>query len=150
VRQLSLADVSGSRRYGRSVNLRALSDDERRLLDFLLSAEFEGRDALRRQAASARTAGTSCTCGCPSFYLNPDRSLASAPVTERVPVEAHGRDPGGHLVGVLLFVDDGYLSELEVFGYESPEFAGLPRPDDLEISQWGKPDEDGVRRLLSD
>jgi hypothetical protein len=49
----------------------------------------------------------------------------------------------------LLFVVDGYLAELEVFGYESSDFAGLPRPESLKISEWGEPDDNGIRRLLN-
>ena len=129
--------------------LRDLSGDERALLDFLLSADFEGREILREQAATAKTAGSSCDCGCPSFYLNPDRQLPAAPIQEPVAVEAHGNDPGGNLVGVLLFVDEGYLADLEVFGYDSSEFAGLPRPQDLKISEWSEPDENGASTLLN-
>src|SRR3954447_8820071 len=130
--------------YCEGVSLRSLSGDERALLDFLLSADFTGRDQLREQAVSVQTAGSSCDCGCPSFYLNPDRQLPPAQVDEPVPVEAHGHDPGGHLVGVMLFVDeDGYLADIEVFGYESSEFSGIPSPDSLKISDWTDPDEHG-------
>lgn len=85
-------------------------------------ADFQGRDELHRQSVSVQTAGSSCDCGCPSFRLNPDRDLLPASVDERVPVEAHGRDPDGHLVGVLLFTEDGYLANVEVFG----SFLGFP------------------------
>jgi hypothetical protein len=126
-----------------------LTGDERALLDFLLSADFKGRDELRKQAVSVRTAGSSCDCGCPSFHLNPREHLPAAPVDKRVPVEAHGRDPGGHRIGVLLFTKDGYLANVEVFGYDSSELSGVPRPEDLKISAWSDPDERGFRALLN-
>ncbi len=43
-----------------------------------------------------------------------------------MPTDAHGTDPGGKPVGVLLFVDDGYLSEVEVYSVDGSGFAGLP------------------------
>jgi hypothetical protein len=128
---------------------RDLADDQRALLDFLLTADFEGREEVRKQADTIRTAGSSCDCGCPSFHLNPESHLPAAAVQKTVVVDAHGRDPGGNLVGVLLFVVDGYLAELEVFGYESSDFAGLPRPESLKISEWGESDDNGIRRLLN-
>jgi hypothetical protein len=55
-----------------------------------------------------------------------------------MPTDAHGRDPGGNDVGVLLFVDEGYLSEVEVFDYGDGSYAGLPDPADLKLSQWSE------------
>jgi hypothetical protein len=115
--------------YGSGVASRAHTRPERRLLDFLLERDFSGRDALLRQAVTVLTAGSSCDCGCPSFSLVPDRSLPPANDVATPASEAHGRDPGGNLVGVLLFVRDGYLDDLEVFGYEGSEFGGLPDPE---------------------
>ena len=105
--------------------LPSLTDEQREVLDLLLSEPFAGRDALREQAQTVRTAGPSCGCGCPSFSLVPDRSLPPAEVEDRVPVDALGVDPGGNPVGVLLFVDEGYLSDVEVFNWEGSDFAGL-------------------------
>jgi hypothetical protein len=136
-------------RYLGLIKPRPLNAAERRLLDFLLSADFAGRDALLEQAATVRTRGSSCDCGCPSFFLDPDRATEPAAVQDTVPVDAHGIDPGGNSVGVLLFVTNGYLSEVEVFGWEGSDFAGLPAPDDLKISEWSEPDEAGARRLLN-
>ena len=61
--------------------------------------------------------------------------------------DAHGTDPGGSAVGVLLFVDDGYLSEVEVYSVEGDDFAGLPRPTALTLSEWSEPDKLGTRHL---
>jgi hypothetical protein len=110
---------------------RELTAQERRLLDFLLAEPFPGHEALARQAQTTRTGGSSCGCGCPSFSLEPDRALSRADVKERVPVEAHGPDAAGNPVGVLLFVDDGYLSEVEVYSLGADGFAGLPDPSGL-------------------
>jgi hypothetical protein len=131
---------------------RALTDAERSLLDFLLSKQFAGRDALLRQAETVPTGGSSCGCGCPSFSLVPDRSLPAADLPDRVPSEAHGVDPGGNSVGVDLYADDGYLSDVEVFAWvwEGTEFAGLPDPSALKISEWSEPNSPGgVQWLLN-
>ena len=128
---------------------RSLNDAEQQLLEFLLEDEFPGREALVAQASTVGTAGSSCDCGCPSFSLIADRSLLPAD-TENPATEAHGRDPGGNRVGVLLFVRDGYLAEIEVFNWTDSKFAGLPRPEALRHSKWTEPDENGVRRLLNE
>lgn len=128
---------------------RNLTADERAILDLLLTREFAGRDSLLVQAATVQTMGLCCTCGCPSFSLKPDTALAAAEVAERMPSDAHGTDPGGNLVGVLLFVDDGYLSEVEVFNYEGTDFAGLPDTSALKLSEWSEPNETGGRHLLN-
>ena len=127
---------------------RDLTDAERKIVQFMLSEPFPGRDQLIPQAETVRSTGASCSCGCPSFGLAPDRSLAPAIVPERVPVSASGRDPGGNPVGVLLFVDGGYMSNLEVFSAQGDSvFAGLPEPADLSIDEWSERDQDGVRYL---
>ncbi len=119
-------------------------------------AEFKtsrGRDGYCRRrglTAAALPSGSSCDCGCPSFWLDPHKSLPPAEVLERVPVGATGRDPGGNLVGVILFVDGGYMSQLEVFSHEGVSaFAGIPDPADLEIDHWSEPDEHGTQYLLN-
>jgi hypothetical protein len=132
------------------VRTRELTDAERKIVTFMLSEPFLGRDELIPQAETVRSTGASCACGCPSFGLAPDRSFAPANVPDRVPVSASGRDPGGNLVGVLLFVDDGYMTELEIFspGGEST-FAGLPDPRELTIDEWSEPAPGGTRYLLN-
>jgi hypothetical protein len=129
--------------------VRELTEAERTLLDFLLTKQFPGHEALALQAETVRTGGSSCECGCPSFSLVPNRSLPAAELPERMASEAHGFDPGGNNVGVLLFTDEGYLDDVEVFGYEGSEFAGLPDPSVLKISEWSEPDSQGGRRLLN-
>src|SRR3954454_2460877 len=110
---------------------RPLQNGERALLDFLLNRGVPGQAELARQAETVLTAGLSCSCGCPSFSLVADRSLPQAPAAyaERMVSDAHGTDPDGNAVGVLLFTDDGYLSEVEVYGVEGDDFDGLPQPD---------------------
>jgi hypothetical protein len=131
------------------MNTQPLNDEQRVLLNFLLDREFPGRAELAAQALSVATAGRSCSCGCPSFSLVADLSLPPAVVDERMVSDAHGTDPGGNEVGVLLFTEDGYLSEVEVYSATGGGFDGLPRPDSLQLSNWSDPDEGGVRRLTN-
>jgi hypothetical protein len=126
---------------------RDLTPDERGVLDLLLTRRFQGRDALAAQARMVQTTGPSCSCGCPSFELRPDTTLPPADVAERMPTDAHGTDQGGNPVGVLLFVDDGYLSEVEVYSVDGSGFAGLPDASTLELSQWSKANNTGMRHL---
>jgi len=128
---------------------RDLTSEERGVLDLLLTRRFQGRDALAAQAKTVQTTGLSCSCGCPSFALSPDRTLPSAEVAERMPTDAHGTDPDGNPVGVLLFVDDGYLSEVEVYSVDGSGFAGLPDAGALKLSQWSKAKNTGMRHLLN-
>jgi hypothetical protein len=56
---------------------RSLRDDERALLDFLLSADFPGRDELRKQADTASVVGE-CQCGCGTIELQVKPGLPPA------------------------------------------------------------------------
>ncbi len=130
---------------------RPLTSEQRAVLDLLLSRDFPGSAELRRQAERVETGGSSCKCGCPSFSLIADRALPAADIAygDRMVSEAHGPDPAGNPIGVLLFTEDGYLAEVEVFGY-TDEFGGLPRAESLRLSEWSEPDAHGTRWLLND
>jgi hypothetical protein len=126
--------------YAQVVEARPLQNDERAVLDFLLTRDFAGQEELARQAETVLTAGPSCSCGCPSFSLVANRSLPPAAVqyADRMVSDAHGTDPGGNKVGVLLFTDNGYLSQVEVYSVEGDDFGGLPNPDALKLSEWSE------------
>jgi len=66
-----------------------------------------------------------------------------------MPTDAHGIDPAGNEIGALLFVDDGYLSEVEIYSFGGDSFAGLPSPDALKLSEWSADDGSGTRHLLN-
>jgi len=108
--------------------LREVSEAEVAVLDALLAQEFDGVDPLRAQATSV-LARRGCECGCGTIKLvpqNPDapRSSAQSPV----PVEATVLDDAGEPVGgVLLFVQDGLLSSLEVYSFKD-ERMQMPEP----------------------
>ncbi len=106
--------------------VRPLTDSERALLDAFLSHDFRGVEELRTQVGRLR-GSSGCTCGCGTLDLHvPDtlpRSSADGPVpVEGTVVSADGQPTGG----LLLFVEDGRLSGLEVYSLTDDP---LPMPD---------------------
>ncbi|MBA2297326.1 MAG: hypothetical protein H0W14_04750 [Actinobacteria bacterium] len=53
-------------------------------------------------------------------------------------MDISGRDPEGHHVGVILFLDDGYLEQIEIYSIEGDDFGGLPEPAELEVWREGE------------
>ena len=99
---------------------RALNADEKRVLDVLLTLEFAGASKLRDQLPHTRVVGR-CTCGCATVDLSVDKSKAPpAPLVRGRPIPVEGvvvgsdRQPIG---GVIVFLDEGYLSMLEVYAF---------------------------------
>jgi hypothetical protein len=115
---------------------RPLTDRERAALNFILSREFAGSDALRAQAATVTAVGR-CGCGCASINLGVDRSRAPrAEVHHRTPVvEARSRlaDPPFEL---LLFVKEGWLQYLEIVWYGDEPINEYPSPDEFLPPSW--------------
>jgi hypothetical protein len=110
---------------------------EREILEMLLSVELPGIDELRAQVPSARVARWDC--GCSSFNIDVDRSVAPVSSVTRSPaVEAVSKPPGDPL-DLLLWVEDGWLSGVEIVDYverhgdESPD--EIPPPGDWEPPQ---------------
>lgn len=121
---------------------RPLTNEQRSVLNFLLAVQFAGVDALREQARHTREAGGEpCPCGCPSFGLTVDRSLAGAAVLAfdvPVVVSSSYEVPGGAAGGdLMLFQVGGWLDAVEVtwYGEEPPSslpalsLCGAPEPD---------------------
>jgi hypothetical protein len=128
---------------------RPLVPEERQILNFLLTKGFLGRDQLLTQLGHVRVAGPSCSCGCDSVGLIVDETVPPAPVQERVPTEAFGRDSRGSVVGVLLHVVDGYMVDLEFYSADADQF-GRPTLDSLELADWSERDASGTRILRKD
>jgi hypothetical protein len=116
---------------------RDLLPDERHILDVLLAQPFEGRDELREQARFLTVTGPSCACGCRSVDLSVNRSIAASAPNHGMVADGVGVDADGHVVGVLLFVgDDGYLSELEIYGAGGDDTYGRPTVESFEVAVW--------------
>jgi hypothetical protein len=101
---------------------RAMTEEERAVVDFLLGAEFSGVESLRAQARHAKVTGL-CRCGCPTFSLFVDKSLAAQAPTatpgQYVSADAVSTDEPFRL---LLFTEQGWLEGVELvwFGEVPP------------------------------
>jgi hypothetical protein len=116
---------------------RALEHHESRILRWLLEADFEGVDALRKQAETVRVKSKPCECGCPTIDLLTARDAPRAP--QRVPfhdlvVEATTPDAGNaeEFFELLLFVKAGRLALLELVTFTDNPPSEFPPPSVFE------------------
>jgi hypothetical protein len=117
-----------------SSDQRQLSQVERALLDDLLAHDFAGVEPLRVQARNILVS-KGCGCGCGTINLRPqDQDAPRSPSSG--PAELEGRVLGANgedIGGLLLFLDDGLLSSLEIYSYDEP----LPLPEPPQVI-WSK------------
>jgi hypothetical protein len=116
---------------------RPLTSREREVLDFLLSVETPGVEELRRQADF--TLAKSWDCGCASIDLIVDQECSPrSSIMRRPAIEAASkeRDDLERVFDLLLWVDDGWLSGIELveYGSERHEDAPdvFPEPNDFD------------------
>jgi hypothetical protein len=102
-------------------------------------ADFKGRDELLSQVNGARVVGR-CGCGCATVTLAVDSSRPEATIESPIPSEATvvGSDGQG-IGGVLLFVADGRLSELEIYSFDEDPIEQFPPVELLELAQNPRP-----------
>jgi hypothetical protein len=111
---------------------RLLSAAERNALVAVLGhADFVGRAALLEQVDTVRVVGC-CDCGCATVDLAiadaaPSDAIACPIPNEATVLDAHGEAMGG----VLVFVRDGHLTQLEVYGYGEEPISPFPPVDRL-------------------
>jgi hypothetical protein len=110
---------------------RGLRREERALLNFLLSADFPGRDGLRQQAETLRVVGE-CQCGCGTIEFQVQPNLPPAKVEHTIPIEAYG-----DALDVLLFARNGFLGSLEIVFYADLPHRPYPLPEQLKL--WRRP-----------
>lgn len=114
---------------------RALTEREASILAELLSADIPDQAALRQQAEHVSAEG-GCPCGCASIELAVDRSTGQ-PASRSwrpLPVELQAGDiDGGVPLEVILFVDDGWLSYLELVYYDRIPPRGFPPPEEFDV-----------------
>ncbi len=93
---------------------RDLTRAEREVLEFLLSADFEGAGQLRAQVPHCRVVAV-WAAGQPSVDLAVPETVAPAPVPDgEIPAGSEVRDRAGQYVGeVLVWVGGGYLAAIE-------------------------------------
>jgi hypothetical protein len=110
---------------------RELKPNERALLEFLLTADFPGRNELREQVGRVQVLWD-CDCGCGTINLMVTNPVVRAVAREPIPIEARGAN-----VDVLLFVRDGLLSSLEIVDHGDGRPLAFPSPSTLEL--WAPP-----------
>jgi hypothetical protein len=111
------------------------------LLALLRHADFEGRDELVAQVDSATVVGY-CGCGCASVDLAVARVASRASVAPSVlPNSATVLDAAGDAIGgIVVFLEDGYLSYLEIYDWlEVPGISPLPPVERLRTVQDRRP-----------
>ncbi len=112
---------------------RPLTEPESLVLSSLLALDFTGVAELRCQAVSARVVGT-CGCGCASVELEVDRAECAPSSTGRpIAAEATVLDQSGNEIGgIIVFLEAGYLSYLEIYSFYEP-IEAFPSRDRLQI-----------------
>lgn len=112
---------------------RALNPYEDSLLKRILSVEFPGVMDLRQQLSFV-IVSEECQ-DCPSIVLNVIHrdALTRAEVERTVPVEAEGRDTDGMKIHFLLYVSEGYLSEMEIYREDLDKIQKLPLIENLDV-----------------
>ena len=100
---------------------RALSEEERAALEFMLSIDFPGSDAFREQARTLR-ADALCDCGCASVRFVVDESAPRAPAGHPYPIVDSTAQPDADraTADLTLFAKEGRLFCLDVTTYDSP------------------------------
>lgn len=114
---------------------RPLTEDERKLLIWILE---HGSERARNYLPQLEGIGAqpSCDCGCTSIKLFPSGKAIPAEVgTDRILCDLVGLTRGGDSILLILFQDDGRLSELEIAPFQDfesndpdrnfPDMAGL-------------------------
>jgi hypothetical protein len=98
-----------------------LVEERATLMAVLTHADFDGRDGLLVQAETAQVVGH-CGCGCATVHLQVDRETAPALRTASpLPNQPWVLDASGKEIGgVIVFLEDGYLSLLEVYAFDQP------------------------------
>lgn len=112
---------------GDDFNPRDLKPSERKLLEFMLTAEFPGKNELLRQMDTVKVIGE-CDCGCGTVDLGVGPLTPLAKTREPIAVEAHRSG-----LDVLLFVRGGRLALLEIVNYEEVPPLRYPSPEELEL-----------------
>jgi hypothetical protein len=110
---------------------RPLTEEERKLLEWLLAHGSPDAKALLSQIANVNVVGK-CTCGCPTIDLALGDREQRKTAPSIILADFVGRAPEGIEVGVIVHAREGEISELEV--YAIPDWKGpfnLPSVESL-------------------
>lgn len=110
--------------------MRSLTAEEREVLRAVVLAgapeDEPVRNALLAQVDAAQVTGPSCTCGCASVGLVVDPTAAPAAAVSEFSADAVEGDYGA---GFRVLLADGYLIDVEFYGYGDTPDTSWPRPD---------------------
>lgn len=111
---------------------RSLTPEEEAVLYHLLSADFQGREELLRQAQSARVAEECRDCRSIKIIVN--NLLGNAAVLKRrIPIEAEAVDIDNAKIHILLHVVHGFIDEIEIYREDLQNIKEIPKPNSLEL-----------------
>jgi hypothetical protein len=108
---------------------RPLTTNERDVVQRLLEPRFPGRDELRAQLDVA-TARETDDDGCIELACE---GVPPAPVKWRIPAEGECPYGEGDIIYVLLYVENGFMSSLEIYTAGGTPWSGLPAAGDLKL-----------------
>lgn len=136
---MSSSSEQGERSAMANLGLRPLTAEEERLIRWTLEHGSDEAKSYVPQIEGMK-ARSSCSCGCPSVcFVVSDSAPAAIPTKDRVVVDLSGQTAEGVSVGVLIFQDNGRLSELEIYPYADEGKFGLPVIDSLSPFVVGEP-----------
>jgi hypothetical protein len=95
----------------------------------LLSADFPGKEELRRQIVQAKVRTIDDNGSIEFSTLAGDE----ARVTRRIPVEGEYEDIDGVTVHILLFVVNGLVDELEIHKEDGSQVVKVPEPGEIRL-----------------
>lgn len=113
----------------RDSGFRPPTEAETAWLHRLLTAEFTGRDEIAKQLHELQVRVIDDDG---SLELKPTKDAPVATVKQSIPVEAEGRDEDGVPVYLLLFVENGYIKELEIYKADGSPIRRMPSASEFE------------------
>lgn len=111
---------------------RDLTDEERRLLEWLVSNGSPNNRAFTSQVAQTKVVSR-CACGCPTLDLAIGEKTSRTVGVSTILADAYGHSPEGVPVNVILHAREGELSELEVISMDATDVFRMPTPETLQI-----------------
>lgn len=109
-----------------------LTDRQRQILDLLLTVEIAGVAELRQQARLASARPWDCGCASVDLWVDRDHAPGSSVPTGLVTQADSKRPDDSVLLGLMLWVTDGWLSGIEmveVFDNHDDAPRVFPPPD---------------------
>jgi hypothetical protein len=112
-------------------DVRPLTEDERRLLEWLLHHGTPAAATYLGQLPSVSVVSR-CGCGCPTIDFAVSGRAASLGSPTTVLADVGGTSPEGVRVGIIVHGREGLISELEVYSVAGQGTFSMPRIEDIE------------------